>query len=67
MVIKNKYDIGELVYLITDTEQHERIVTAIKVFPGGVLMYQLAMGGFDSSHYECEIDPDRNIKKSLDL
>ncbi len=29
MTITTKYDIGQIVYLITDTEQYDRIVTAI--------------------------------------
>lgn len=42
MTFKTKYDIGQIVYLKTDCEQRQRMVTAIKVQNGGTLIYTLA-------------------------
>lgn len=60
MVIDNKYNLGDIVYLITDEEQEKRIVTQIKLFPGG-LIYQLAIGNEHSEHYEIEISKEKQL------
>lgn len=63
-VIDNKYELGDFVYLVTDNEQVKRIVTMIKVFPGGV-MYQLSAGKEYSDHYECEMSDTENIEMKV--
>lgn len=54
MVIENKYNLSEVVYLITDKEQLPRIVTTIKVCPAG-LIYGISSGVSETWHYEMEI------------
>lgn len=59
-----KYKLGQIVYLITDTEQSERMVIAILIEQGSVT-YKLANG---AAHYwatEIEISTDRDNLKSL--
>lgn len=65
MVIENKYDIGEIVYLKTDPEQLPRFVFGFSVFRREVL-YKLACGINVSEHYEFELstEVDINIKAS---
>lgn len=58
-VIHSKYNFGDIVYLITDNDQFPRMVTMIKVTPGG-LIYQLSYGEKYSDHYECEISEEIN-------
>lgn len=53
-IINFKYHLGEAVYLVTDIEQRERLVTEIKVQPTGVL-YHLSCGTVDTDHYDFEI------------
>jgi hypothetical protein len=44
MVIDNKYDIEQVVYLRMDAQQQQRIVTQISVRKGS-LLYELNTGG----------------------
>ena len=64
MTINNRYKIGETVYLVTDPEQYARIITGIKVRPGGLLMYELSCAEEASEHYDFEISDkeDKVIK-----
>lgn len=55
MVIDNKYDFGDVVYLITDEEQKPRIVCSFEIYKGGEILYRLNSGTASSSHYEFEI------------
>ncbi len=59
MVIDNKFDIGDTVYLITDTEELPRIVTALCVRKYDIL-YELSCGCFTSNHMDYEIKKEKN-------
>jgi len=61
IVVNNKYDIGDIVYLKTDEDQSPRVVTCIKVFKHGELNYELAHGTIVSLHYEFEISNEKEI------
>lgn len=41
MVIDNKFEHGDVVYLKTDDEQKPHIVSKIEIFKGGELLYGL--------------------------
>jgi len=43
MIIKTKYDIGDIVYLKTDISQKERMITMVGVTPGSHV-YTLSCG-----------------------
>jgi hypothetical protein len=60
MLIENKYKIEDVVFLITDIEQAQRIVTAIQVSKNS-LTYRLACGVSESWHYDYEIATDKNF------
>jgi hypothetical protein len=60
MVIDNKYELSEEVYLKTDLDQQVRIVTAIHVHPSGQIIYVLACGTMASEHYDFEISREVN-------
>lgn len=62
---KIQFDIGQLVYLKTDNDQHERIITAISLRPNKSVTYCLSFGTTESWHYGIEISCERNIVKSL--
>jgi len=55
-----EFEIGEVVYLKTDIDQHQRIVTAIQITASGVL-YRLAFGAADTWHYDIEISTEKNV------
>ena len=59
-ITDNKYEIGQLVYLKTDTEQFQRIVTAITLRETGII-YELSCGEKVSCNYEFEITEQINI------
>ncbi len=60
MIIENKFNIGETVYLVTDEDQKPRIVTGISVTVNG-LRYNLVNGITDTYHYELEMSSEKNI------
>lgn len=61
MVIDNKYEIGQVVYLKTDVEQLQRIVSAITQRQG-TIVYELCCGKDMSGHYDFEITEDENVE-----
>lgn len=66
MTITTPYDIGQIVYLITDNEQQDRIITAITVRSGGAI-YELSCGANCSTHYDFEMASEKDIKKMLEV
>lgn len=62
MIINNKFDIKDTVYLITDEDQLPRIVTAINVFPESIT-YELSCGTTSSGHYEFEMSLTKDFSK----
>lgn len=59
MVINNKYNIGDIVYLRTDIDALERIVTSIVVSEGNSIKYELSLAEGVSLHYENEITTEK--------
>ena len=62
MVIDNKYNIGDIVYLRTDQEQKQRIITAIKINPGN-LIYILSCDSDETGFYEFEVTNEIDVLK----
>lgn len=60
MIVENKYEIGQIVYLVTDPEQVPRMVTQVIVSPTGVF-YKLAQGTVDGDYYEIEISAEKTF------
>ena len=63
--MKNIYQVGDIVYLKTDPEQRERIVTGVLFRPVGV-SYDLAFGSQSSWHFEIEIASEKNLLKTFE-
>lgn len=61
MVIDNKFEIGDFVYLTTDPDQLKRVVTAIKYCKGGELVYGVQCGTVESFHYEFELSTEKDL------
>lgn len=66
MKFESKYDLGQIVYLKTDIDQRERIITQIKFDPTGCI-YKLALCTEETYHFDIEISTQRNIIKALGL
>lgn len=60
MLISNKYEIGAMVYLKTDIDQLQRMVTSIIVRPH-IIVYELSCGSTASEHYDFEITDEENV------
>jgi hypothetical protein len=60
MLIDNKFELGQTVYLNTDPEQLPRMVTKINVIPNSVY-YELSCGTNLSSHYDIEMSLEKNV------
>jgi hypothetical protein len=61
MIIENKFDIGQTVYLITDEDQHPRLITSIIVNKYD-LLYQMNNGTLQSTHYDYEISAEKQLQ-----
>jgi hypothetical protein len=57
------FDIGDSVYLKTDPEQCERLVTGVNIRQNGI-SYALSHLTNESYHYDFEISKDRDIIKA---
>ncbi len=60
MVIDNKFEYGQTVYLKTDKDQLPRIVTAIHL-RGQNITYALSQGTGETIHHDIEISEEVNI------
>ncbi len=61
MIINNKFQIEDIVYLKTDADQKQRIVTALLVRPGGSYSYELSCGTEAKWFYEFEISAEKDF------
>lgn len=64
MIVDNKFEHGQIVYLVTDPEQAEYIVTAIHLngSPNNIL-YELFIEKETTLCYEFEISVEKSFKK----
>lgn len=60
MVVDNKFNFGDFVYLKTDSEQHKRIVSRI-VLSKDSIIYEVSFGSEVSSHYCFEMSKDKDV------
>jgi len=65
------FKLGEVVYLRTDTEQLQRIITEVNIagnsMQDSVLMYELSQGENISKHYSSEIARSKDTTISLGI
>jgi len=64
MKINTLYNIGDIVYLKTDINQKERMVTSITITVGDHI-YTLSCGDDNSEHYDIEITDTKDVIKTL--
>lgn len=58
--IDNKFDIGQPVYLVTEVEQDEHLVCALKITQNEIL-YIVTCGTEVSTHYDFELSATKRI------
>ncbi len=59
-----EFELEDIVFLKTDTEQIERMVTCKQIRPG-VTIYYLACGTNETVHYACEISKEKDLIKKM--
>lgn len=59
------YNIGQVVYMVTDKDQSERILTRIQLSPDGGVLYCLNMGATETWCFGIEISEKRDIIKYM--
>ena len=60
IVIQNEFNIGEIVYLITDVEQSKRIVLGF-LYEDGTILYKIACVSIISYNRNIEISREKTI------
>jgi len=60
MVIDNKFNIGDLVYIKTDIDQRARLVTGITLRLFGMI-YELSLSENVSNHFDFELSTERDF------
>jgi len=65
MTINNKYELSQVVFLLTDTEQLDRIVTCIQISGNNQITYLLSCGSLSSWHYDYEMISTKDIVKQF--
>ncbi len=65
IVVNNKFEIGEIVYLVTDQEQRKRVVTGITICPDDSLLYEVITGTSPSKHYDFEISREEDVNMKV--
>jgi hypothetical protein len=61
MVISAEFNIGDIVYIKTDLDQHPCIVTGINIRPGH-LSYMLTRDDVTGNYYDFEVSVIKNVK-----
>jgi hypothetical protein len=62
MVLDNKFDLKQTVYLITDKDQQAYVVTGMQVCCSGSLLYHVACGVVNYWAADYELTVEKNIE-----
>lgn len=60
MRIDNRFDLGQIVYAKTDTDQLPRIITAIQLTADGGILYKCSQCNREDYFYEVELMEERD-------
>lgn len=61
MLIDNQFELGQIVFLKTDKDQQERIITALEIRPKDCISYEVYASTVVSWHYDFEMTKEPNI------
>lgn len=61
MVLDNKYNIGDTVFLLTDPEQYPRMVTAIIIRYKGYIEYEVSFSSTSNNFTEIELCDEKAL------
>jgi len=60
MIIRTPLDIGQIVFLVTDIKQRQRMITAIKIEGRNSIKYCLSLCEEETWHFDIEISTEKN-------
>jgi hypothetical protein len=63
MIVDNTYEIGDLVFLVTDPGQYERMIVAFTVRNSGIF-YEVALGETSTFHSDLELSSEKDLVKA---
>ena len=61
LILEPKFSLKDIVYLVTDKEQLERIVIGYYVINNGGIKYDLMQGATSQYHWDFEITKEKKI------
>lgn len=61
MTIRNQFELGEIVYLKTDLDQHPRQIISITVSIDGGMFYKCVAGLETDIHFEAELSREKDM------
>jgi len=61
------FKLGQTVFIKTDSEQRESIVTSRHEYVGGTVSYTVGCNGSYWEVYECELSSDIDVLKKMDV
>lgn len=67
MIINNQFELASIVYLVTDPDQFERMVTGIVIGINGTIQYRLVCATDTSLHWENEVTVRKDMKIALGI
>lgn len=60
ILIRSKYDFGQIVYVKTDTNQDPRQIIGVQGTADGGILIKLTTASDVTWHYECEISEEKD-------
>lgn len=66
MILDNKFEIGDTVYVVTDPEQQPYKIVQIRVNQGPSIVYIASAVGMDHPYYDFELSYEKNILMTTD-
>ena len=65
MNILTQFDIKQTVYVRTDPEQLERIITEINIKPNNLILYEASCNNYATWFYDFELSSEKNVLKTM--
>lgn len=65
VIIRSRFDYGQIVYVKTDIAQDPRQIVGIQGTADGGMLIKLSTDGDISWHYECEISDEKDVMLTM--
>jgi len=65
IIVRCKYDYGQIVYVRTDVDQYPRQIIGVQGTADGGMLIKLSTDGDISWHYDCELSSEKDLMLSL--